>query len=447
MTQEFIEQPEAPPPVALYLMPGCGTCHQVKGFLERHRVPVELRWLTEPAHQAWVDDHLKHQGGRRQAPFLVVGPDVLEGYQPQALRTLLQRVGYDLSQPTAPRPGASVRARIELPTTALWVTNFIDGSIDLVDPVTLQKVGDPLPLGEDSNPVSIAHDPDHGTVAVADMGRHRVVCFDTHAGGYLGGSMETATLATPLQLGDIVFDSRRHRFYVGSIGTGMVLAIDSRTGRFVHGDVARSALPVGSFGGGLCYDPVRDRLYVRTKDGVVCVDAETFAPWRGDLDASTLPLAGGRNLALDAERGMLYVPTLDGHLHYIDTARFAFAGSGHQACCVATERTPLGVVAAPALGRVYVTCMGTNRLQAFDAARPAALDLPCLEVMGGSRSLTLVDDATLAISSFDDASVVLVDLHAHGYRLGSFARSRIAVGQGPRGMAYIAARHEGTGAR
>ncbi|MBV9510095.1 MAG: hypothetical protein JO303_07430, partial [Caulobacteraceae bacterium] len=61
-TSRAAQHAASPAPLALYLMPGCGTCHQVKGFLERHHLPVELRWVTEAEHEAWVREHLVGAG-------------------------------------------------------------------------------------------------------------------------------------------------------------------------------------------------------------------------------------------------------------------------------------------------------------------------------------------------------------------------------------------------
>ncbi|MGE0387977.1 MAG: glutaredoxin domain-containing protein [Gammaproteobacteria bacterium] len=432
--------PASPLPVALYLMPGCGTCYQVKGFLARHGVPVELRWITEPANQAWVDDFVASHG-RAQAPFLVVGEDVLQGYQPDAMRALLARAGHVLAQPAAVPAAAPVKSRVAIPADALWVSNFLGGSVSFVDPATRSALGEPVAFGAESNPVSVAFDPESGVVAVSDMGRHCVVFFDRNARGFLHGTLEASTLATPRQLGDLVFDARRRRFYVGSVVEGLMLAIDSTTGRFANGTAERSSVAIGTFAGGTLLDPVNDRIYVRTNDGVLAIDLQTFAPLRGSLEASTLRVGAGRNLAFDATRGLLYLPAFDDRLVYVDAARFDYAFGDRLASSIATERAPFGVAVAPGAGLAFVTCVGTNRLHAFDAAAPRASSFAPLEVSGATRTLALLQDDVLAATSFDDGSVALVDARTLRWLHGDFQASRIATGEGPRGMAWVGRWH------
>lgn len=424
-----------PLPVALYLMPGCGICYQVKGFLERHEVPVELRWITEPANQAWVDAYVAEHG-RAQAPLLLVGDEVLQGYQPDPMRELLSRAGYDLSK-SAKAPAATVRDHIELPEEALWVTNFLDGSISFVDPSTLQTVAESVPLGAESNPVAVAFDKDTDVVAVSDMGRHCVVFFDYRKRTYLRGNLQDSTLATPRQLGDIVLDPKRHRFYVGSVGASALLAIDSTTGQFVNGTAERSSVPIGTFAGGVLLDEVNDRVYVRTSAGCVAIDLERFASLRGELELSTLPVGSGRNLAFNPALGLLYAGSSDDRLYYVDAARFDFAFGDPVASSVETERSPFGMGADPDAGLVFTTCVGTNRLLAFDASEPRPSRCAPLDVRSATRTIALLDDHVLAVSSFDDGSVCLVDSRTNTFLHDTFEASRIAVGEGPRGMAYV----------
>ncbi|MBV9511944.1 MAG: hypothetical protein JO303_16850, partial [Caulobacteraceae bacterium] len=417
------------------LMPGCGTCHQVKGFLERHHLPVELRWVTEAEHEAWVREHLVGAGRPLSLPYLLVGEEVLSGYDPAALRRSLARAGFQLRD-TAAASAAADEADVVLPRPGLWVTNFLDGSLSFIDPRTGARLAPDLPLGADSNPVSLAQDPASGVVAISDMGRSCVAFVDGKTGRWLRGDREASSVATPKQPCDIVFDARRGRFYIPLVDAGRLAAFDSATGKPLHGDIATSSVEVGRNAGGLLLDPVADRILLRHGEGVLAVACAEF-DGRGPEDRRTFACGPGRNMALDAKARRLYVPTFDGTVAYVDADSLDYAFGSAKASCVVVDRTPFTLEVDPSAGALLVSCMSNQTLHMLDAVAARRLPIGPRALPAAARTMCRLGDGVVAVSAFDENTVVFLDSRTGAPLDGEAGSSRAATGRGPRGLRPI----------
>ncbi len=142
----------------LYLMPGCGICHQVKSLLERHDIPVGLCWVTEPRHEHRLRQLLKNHTGRRSVPFLFVAGEMVQGFERGAIRAMLSRAMLSramLSRAMLSRAGFQFGDEsthgainsdefVRIPHNAFWVANFLNGSLSFVDPGSRSAVAEEL---------------------------------------------------------------------------------------------------------------------------------------------------------------------------------------------------------------------------------------------------------------------------------------------------------------
>ena len=420
----------------LYLMPGCGTCHQVKGFLERHQIPVELRWVTEARHEAWVREHLAGEGRPLGLPYLLVGEAVLSGYNPAALRRVLAEAGFELTTATAAAAPSAEVSDAPMPRPGLWVTNFLAGSLSFVDPRTGARLAPDLPLGADSNPVSLAQDPASGVIAVSDMGLSCVLFIDGKTGRWLRGDREASSIDVPKQPCDLVFDGRRGRFYVPLVDAGRLAAFDSATGRLLRGDVAASSVEVGRNAGGLLLDPIADRILLRSGEGVLGVPCEEF-DGAGPDGRRRFAFGPGRNMALDVESRRLYVPTFDGAVAYVDADSLDYAFGSPEASCAVVDRTPFTLEVDPSTGTVLVSCMSNQTLHLLEAAAPRPRPGPVRSLPAAARTMCRLHDGVVAVSAFDEDMVVFLDSRTgEALDLGE-GPLRAATGRGPRGLRPI----------
>jgi glutaredoxin-like YruB-family protein len=73
--------------VILYSQPGCPPCFAAKAFLQSHNVPFEYKDVQ--ADPVALDELLALNS--RSTPTLVVGEEVMIGFDPDRLTTLLER--------------------------------------------------------------------------------------------------------------------------------------------------------------------------------------------------------------------------------------------------------------------------------------------------------------------------------------------------------------------
>jgi len=427
------------PELALYLMPGCGTCHQVKGFLERNQVPFELRWVTDAKHEAWVRDYQTRSKRPLSLPYLLVGAEILSGYDRPVLERVLTEAGFELRAPNASTATDVDTSQVTMPRPGLWVTNFLAGSLSFIDGASGERLADDLSLGVESNPVSLAQDPASGVIAISDMGLCRILFVDGRTGRWLRGDLESSAVPTPKEPCDLVFDARRGRFYVPLVAAGRLVAFDSASGRPLHGSIEASSVEVGQNAGGLLLDPVADRILLRTGSGVIAVPCETFDA-AGKGERGLFPSFGpGRNLALDLAARRLYVPTFDGTVAYVDADTLDYAFGGAEKSTVSVDRTPFTLAVDPSGGTLLVSCMSNQTLHLLDAATPTRLPVPPRPMPAASRTMCRLRDGVVAVSAFDEDTVVFLDSRT-GLELeiaGSPLRAR--TGRGPRGLGPVAA--------
>lgn len=426
--------------VALYMMPGCAVCTQVRRHLERAQVRFEVRWLSEPEHADWVHRWIAADASRKgSAPFLAIdGQQVVQGYDPRVIDAALAAAG--LGAGASPGAPESQPRRGAAPPEGWWVCDIDDGALRFLPPDAAPDAAalEPYELGPGSMPIAVAHEPASDTVAVSDFAGARVVFFDRRTGLPAGGDLASSCLAVPAQPSDIVVDARRGRFYVVCAEGGAVVMIDAATRDFAGGSRASATISTGGpTAGSLAFDPGLDRLYVRRLDDVLALDVAA-----GTALAPSPRLGMGRNVAVDARTHTLFVPALDGErraLEYLDARTGAFLNGDRAASGVGLPGSPFGLVADPGRGAVFVASLAPDVLGAFDVAGPRPLpgggDLP---MPGAARTLAL--DATsgvIAASVVDRGAVVFLDASARAYRGGSLEAATVPVGGMPRGLAAV----------
>jgi 6-phosphogluconolactonase (cycloisomerase 2 family) len=101
---------------------------------------------------------------------------------------------------------------------------------------------------------------------------------------------------------------------------------------------------------------------------------------------------------------------------------------------------PWVVTPDPARNRVYLYCMESGTVGAFDADTPTALELAGSNpVVGPSgRSMALSQDSRLlVVSSFDAGTITVIDAEHMTYQHHDHDHSTITGCVGPRGMAFV----------
>jgi len=417
----------------LYLMPGCGICHQVKGFLERHDIPAEMCWITESRHELALQELLKTYTGPRSVPFLVVGDEIVQGFQRDAITSMLARAGYAVRKENVDGAVATEKP-VVLPSDALWVANFLDGSVSFVDLPSGRRLADDLSFGPESNIMSVAYDPGANVAAISKYGQHALVFFDMAKRTYLGGNAAGATLPTAAGPADIVVDAKRHRFYVPATQAGLVMAVDSRTGRFANGTLQNSSVAVGrSLTGGIAIDPGLDRIFVSTEGRLCAVDLDTFRLVGDGLDVGI-----HRGVAVNPRTHRVYVAGSERHaVIYVDGRTMRYAFGDLENSTVQTDRTPFAIAVDGESGLVFVSCMTSQRIQILDAASPTLSGLPPLDAAATTRTFAFIGDGLLAASSFDDGEVSFVDCRQGRYLNGARSRVAVPVSKGARGIAWV----------
>ena len=82
-------------PVTLYSVPGCDTCEQMKEFLNIRNVNYTEKDVSESVE---MQEELNGVAGELRVPVLVIGNDVLRGYNRSALIQSLSESGHIAQQ-------------------------------------------------------------------------------------------------------------------------------------------------------------------------------------------------------------------------------------------------------------------------------------------------------------------------------------------------------------
>jgi DNA-binding beta-propeller fold protein YncE len=443
-----IDSPAAVPEVELVIQRGCASCLQTRRFLERHGVPFTIRWLSEPEVLSWIT--ARDLAGRAPGgpPWVVIGDDAVGGYTPDAIGAMLVGAGHTLDDAGPATTGDESAVASSLPAAALWVANLEEGSVGFVDAGRATHLGS-VPLGEGAAPMGIGFDPETDIAVVSDFALHRVVVLDRARGGFRGGDLANSWLVAPEAPGDVALDSRRHRFYIPSNTGESLLVLDSTDGSYLGGTYDTAVFPIGRTSNAIAFDPVLDRIFVRSGEGIIAIDAESFSVV-GRVDASDAdPIGFGRDLKVDPVNHVLYVPgygtTKSGdeyhHVVCFDARDGSYAFGDAASSVVPTAAAPWTVLTDPDTRLLFVSCMGSESVHAFDAdrGRPATDGVqPAVEVGPAARAMALrPHDHTLCVSSFDGGYVTMVDSRTNTYRWHGRSRSTADAGVGPRGMAFV----------
>lgn len=86
---------QATDPLTLYMTPNCDSCNQLREFLEYRNIPIDERNVD---NNAALQEELKEKAGALRVPVLVVGDQVLPGFNREALLQSLMTAGYISSE-------------------------------------------------------------------------------------------------------------------------------------------------------------------------------------------------------------------------------------------------------------------------------------------------------------------------------------------------------------
>ena len=98
------DEPQGPPPVVLYTVPGCISCDATRDYLKQRRIPFqEINVEGDPAAQA----AMKEKVGALAVPTVLIGNRVLKGFVEVMLERELQAAGYPPLEPPLRRRSRS----------------------------------------------------------------------------------------------------------------------------------------------------------------------------------------------------------------------------------------------------------------------------------------------------------------------------------------------------
>lgn len=90
------DEPQGPPPVVLYTVPGCLSCDAARDYLKRRGITFqEINVEGDPAAQKAMKDKV----GALAVPTLLIGNRVLKGFVEVMLERELQAAGYPPPEP------------------------------------------------------------------------------------------------------------------------------------------------------------------------------------------------------------------------------------------------------------------------------------------------------------------------------------------------------------
>lgn len=78
-------------PIVLYSVPDCDACDLVRNYLNKHSLPFAEKSVETDAE---VQEELKARTGRLSVPVVMVGQNLVNGYNRSVLESQLHNVGY-----------------------------------------------------------------------------------------------------------------------------------------------------------------------------------------------------------------------------------------------------------------------------------------------------------------------------------------------------------------
>jgi DNA-binding beta-propeller fold protein YncE len=273
--------------------------------------------------------------------------------------------------------------------------------------------------------MSLLHDRATGWLWVTNFESSTVTRLEMSSGRYVDGSFEAATCVTEPAPSDLLLDSRRRRILVTCSSADRVVVLHADTGGELGLAVRAGPMPTA-----MALDQNLSRIFIRTLDSVVTLDAETLEPI-AHSSSREAQLVAGRTLALDARRGHLYTPMDETHIAVTDAAHPAGAGRALVADPIETARVPFMMLFDEGQDAVFVSCVGDRVVQAIDATTGAIV--ASAPTGGGARGLALSPDgSTLFVTCFEESVVHALDAATLRPVSGETAGSTYRTAMGPR---------------
>jgi hypothetical protein len=168
------------------------------------------------------------------------------------------------------------------------------------------------------------------------------------------------------------------------------------------GERSSHVVQMGPMPTAMAIDPDLGRIFVRTVDKVVTLDAETLEPATEGSEVGQ-PLISGRTLALDTRRRYLYTPMDETHIAVTDAAHPGGAVRSPVSNPIETARVPSRMLFDDLHDPVFVSCVGDRVLQAISAVTGALL--ASTSTGGGARGLALSPNGlTLDVTCLEDSA-------------------------------------------
>ena len=418
----------------------------MKEFLSRQHITFDTRLLTDPDHRRALDGL-----GRYQAPVTIIDEEQVQGYRPPELLAALRRAGLvDGGEQQEPGPASSAGLRLNAPMTdALAVTGFLGDGLALFNSGTGGYLGGTLEhstVPTPGRPIAVETSHVGGTVAVVGYESGSVTFLSLEDGSYLNGDAAGSTRKTGEMPLYAVAHPAEPLLYVSNSESRSVTVFNAETGEYAFGSLERSAFDVDGQPGVMAFNESQGILYVRMREGaVIMLRADSMAPLRGSLEASTFQTGRGRGIALSPDRKVLYIPEAlgdaDGFALYDALSGEPLFGSRENSV-FATGAVPFAVAAHPTKPIVYLSCFGPQVVELRDGrtgdyllGSPESSSVP---VGSGARAM-IVDprDDTLYVSCYDESSLIMLDASTGAPRFGDRQASTRTTLRGPRGMSLL----------
>ncbi|MEE9286189.1 MAG: hypothetical protein V3V35_10750 [Dehalococcoidia bacterium] len=418
----------------------------MKEFLSRHGVAFETRLLTIPEHRQALESL-----GRYQAPVTLIGEEQVQGHQPSLLLDALKRAGLvQRDRQGGDQQAAAADLRLTAPMAdALAVASFLGDGLTLINARTGGYLGDTLEHSTapvPGRPIAVEKSHVAGTLAVVCYEAGAVTFFSLADGTYLAGDLAASTRATGAMPLYAVAHPTQPLLYVSNSESRSVTVFNAETGDYAFGSLERSAFRVPGQPGVMALHGQAGILYVRLREGaVVMLDAESMAPARGELAASTFSTGRGRGIALSHDQQVLYIPEAlgkaDGFALYDAESGEPLFGR-RESSVLPTAPVPFAVAAHPTKPIVYLSCFGDQVVELRDGRTGEYLfgsaESSSVAVGSGARAMAVDPrDETLYVSCYDENSVLMFDAATGAARFGDGHASVRKTGRGPRGMSLL----------
>ena len=191
------------------------------------------------------------------------------------------------------------------PTPLLAVANSRGGSVTLVDPLTLTKLGDEIPVGR--FPVHMAFSADGQLLFCSSDDNQNIVVLDVQTRTPVGPPIPVG--APPRRL--TLSPDGNSLFVAKYAEEGAVLVVDARTRAIT------ATIPVGPFPTDLVLQPDGKRLFAASFNAstVTAIDVSTLKP------VETFEMSTGYGLLIHPTRPLLYsIVSMDDEVQVVDYA-------------------------------------------------------------------------------------------------------------------------------